>query len=91
MDPRIVTLCHTELSQLRAHVFLHGQRTGTYGIFFEYPHPLPGVPECEENLPLHKLIDSLALHFETQKNAIIALDHIFSWKKGCGGQISQEM
>ena len=63
-DPRIVTLCHSELSALRAHVYLHGQRAGTYGVFFEYPHPVPGTPESEENLPLPKVLASLALHFD---------------------------
>lgn len=63
-DPNMVTLRHTELSALRAHVFLHGQRAGTYGIFFEYPHPVPGILESEENLPLPKLLASLALHFD---------------------------
>lgn len=63
-DPRIVTLCHSELSALRAHVYLHGQRAGTYGIFYEYPHPLPGIPESEENLPLSKVLANLALHFD---------------------------
>ncbi|HSG23814.1 MAG TPA: hypothetical protein VLA64_12750 [Azonexus sp.] len=63
-DPHIVTLCHTELNNLRAHVYLHGQRAGTYGIFFEYPHPVPGILESEENLPLPKVLASLALHFD---------------------------
>jgi hypothetical protein len=35
-DPDIVTLRHHELDSLRAHVFLHGQRPGTYGLFYEY-------------------------------------------------------
>lgn len=63
-DPRIVTLRHVELPQLRAHVYLHGQRNGTYGLFFEYPHPVPGILETEENLPLPQALDSLALHFD---------------------------
>lgn len=63
-DPRIVTLRHIELETLRAHVYLHGQRPGTYGIFFEYPHPVPGMLETEENLPLPKLLASLAMHFD---------------------------
>ncbi|UCV09412.1 hypothetical protein [Dechloromonas denitrificans] len=60
----MVTLHHTELSKLRAHVFLHGQRAGTYGIFYEYPHPVPGILESEENVPLPKVLESLALHFD---------------------------
>lgn len=63
-DPQIVTLCHTELAKLRAHIYLHGQRAGTYGIFLEYPHPVPGIMESEENLPLSKLLESLAIHFD---------------------------
>lgn len=63
-DPHIVTLRHTELEKLRAHVYLHGQRTGTYGIFYEYPHPVPGILESEENLPLPKVLASLAMHFD---------------------------
>jgi hypothetical protein len=63
-DPEIVTLRHTELDRLRAHIYVHGQRAGTYGIFFEYPHPVPGILESEENLPLPKLLASLALHFD---------------------------
>lgn len=63
-DPCIVTLRHTELETLRAHVYLHGQRPGTYGIFFEYPHPVPGILESEENLPLPRVLASLALHFD---------------------------
>lgn len=63
-DPHIVTLRHTELETLRAHVYLHGQRPGTYGIFFEYPHPVPGMLETEENLPLPKVLASLAMHFD---------------------------
>jgi hypothetical protein len=39
---------------------LHGQHPGTYGIFFEYPHPVPGILETEENLPLPQLLASLA-------------------------------
>lgn len=62
-DPNIVTLHHTELASLRAHVYLHGQRAGTYGVFYEYPHPVPGILETEENLPLPKVLASLALHF----------------------------
>lgn len=62
-DPDIVTLRHAELDLLRAHVYLHGQRPGTYGVFFEYPHPVPGILETEENLPLPKALSSLALHF----------------------------
>jgi len=63
-DPYIVTLRHTELDQLRAHIYLHGQRNGTYGVFYEYPHPVPGILESEENLPLPKVLASLALHFD---------------------------
>lgn len=63
-DPGLVTLRHPELAKLRAHVFLHGQRPGTYGLFFEYPHPVPGILETEENLPLPKAIASLAMHFD---------------------------
>lgn len=63
-DRWIVTLRHTELEQLRAHVFLHGQRPGTYGLFFEYPHPVPGILEAEENLPLPAALASLAMHFD---------------------------
>jgi hypothetical protein len=63
-DPRILTLRHIELERLRAHVYLHGQRQGTYGIFFEYPHPVPGILESEENLPLQQAVQSLALHFD---------------------------
>jgi hypothetical protein len=63
-DPQIVTLRHCELDALRAHVYLHGQRAGTYGIFYEYPHPVPGILESEENLPLAKVLSSLALHFD---------------------------
>ena len=62
-DPCMITLRHAELAKLRAHVFLHGQRPGTYGLFFEYPHPVPGILEAEENLPLKRAIASLALHF----------------------------
>jgi hypothetical protein len=63
-DPRVITLRHPELSALRAHVYLHGQRPGTYGLFFEYPHPVPGMLETEENLPLPAAIASLAMHFD---------------------------
>ena len=63
-DPRLVTLQHPELQTLRAHVYLHGQRPGTYGLFFEYPHPVPGMLETEENLPLPAAIASLAMHFD---------------------------
>jgi hypothetical protein len=63
-DPQIVTLRHTELDKLRAHIYVHGQRTGTYGIFFEYPHPVPGIVESKENLPLSRLLESLALRFD---------------------------
>lgn len=63
-DPRIVTLRHEELESLRAHVYLHGQQPGTYGIFFEYPHPVPGIVESEENLSLPQALDSLSLHFD---------------------------
>lgn len=63
-DPDIVTLRHHELDSLRAHVFLHGQRPGTYGLFYEYPCPVPGLLEAEENLPLPAALSSLALHFD---------------------------
>lgn len=63
-DPCIVTLRHPELDKLRAHVFLHGQQPGTYGLFYEYPHPVPGILETEENLPLPKALASLSLHFD---------------------------
>lgn len=63
-DPCIVTLRHPELDKLRAHVYLHGQRPGTYGLFFEYPYPVPGILETEENLPLPKALASLAMHFD---------------------------
>lgn len=64
-DPCIVTLYHSELATLRAHIYLHGQRPGTYGVFYEYPHPIPGIIETEENLPLPKALDSLSMHFDT--------------------------
>lgn len=64
IDPCMVTLRHAELERLRAHVYLHGQRPGTYGVFFEYPHPVPGILETEENLPLPEALASLALHFD---------------------------
>lgn len=63
-DPAMLTLRHNELERLRAHVFLHGQQPGTYGVFFEFPHPVPGILESEENLPLPAVLDSLALHFD---------------------------
>lgn len=63
-DPGMVTLRHPELAKLRAHVFLHGQRPGTYGLFYEYPYPVPGILEAEENLPLPAALASLALHFD---------------------------
>ncbi|HLO65268.1 MAG TPA: hypothetical protein VK165_20085 [Azonexus sp.] len=63
-DPCIVTLRHPELDRLRAHVYLHGQHPGTYGVFFEYPYPVPGILETEENLPLNRALASLALHFD---------------------------
>lgn len=63
-DPCMVTLRHAELERLRAHVFLHGQKPGTYGVFFEYPHPVPGILESEENISLRRLLASLALHFD---------------------------
>jgi hypothetical protein len=63
-DPHIVTLRHSELATLRAHVYLHGQRAGTYGIFYEYPHPVPGILESAENLPLPQVLASLAMHFD---------------------------
>ncbi len=37
---------------------------GHLGIFFEYPHPVPGILETEENLPLPQLLASLAMHFD---------------------------
>ena len=63
-DSCIITLRHPEIDTLRAHVFLHGQRPGTYGVFFEYPHPVPGILESEENLPLPAALASLAMHFD---------------------------
>ncbi len=63
-DPRMITLRHAEVEALRAHVFLHGQQPGTYGLFFEYPFPVPGILESEENLPLPAALASLALHFD---------------------------
>lgn len=63
-DPCMVTLRHAELASLRAHIFLHGQQPGTYGLFFEYPHPVPGMLEAEENLPLPAALASLTLHFD---------------------------
>lgn len=63
-DPQIVTLRHAELESLRAHVYLHGQRPGTYGIFYEYPHPVPGILDSEENLPLPQVLANLAMHFD---------------------------
>ncbi len=62
-DPQIVILRHSELTALRAHIYVHGQKAGTYGIFLEYPHPVPGIVESEENLPLPRLLESLAIHF----------------------------
>jgi hypothetical protein len=63
-DPDMVSLCHVELRALRACVFRHGQRNGSYGIFFEFPHPVPGILESEENLSLPQALASLALHFD---------------------------
>lgn len=63
-DPRMLTLRHPTLTQLRAHVFLHGQHAGAYGLFYEYPHPVPGILESEENLPLAKVLEQLHLHFD---------------------------
>jgi hypothetical protein len=63
-DPDMVSLCHVELRALRACVFRHGQRGDSYGIFFEFPHPVPGILESEENLSLPQALASLALHFD---------------------------
>lgn len=63
-DPRMLTLHHPTLTRLRAHVFLHGQRPGAYGLFYEYPHPVPGILDSEENLPLAKALEQLCLHFD---------------------------
>ena len=41
-------LLRGELDRLRAHVFLHGQRPGTYGVYYEYPNPLPDMPSTAE-------------------------------------------
>jgi hypothetical protein len=59
--PGAVSVLHTHSRRLD---YLHGQRSGTYGIFYEYPHPVPGILESEENLPLPKVLASLALHFD---------------------------
>lgn len=63
-DPRAITLYRPDLPDLRAHIHLHGQRAGTYGLFLEYPHPVPGILESEDNLPLPRAISCLALHFD---------------------------
>lgn len=63
-DPLAVVLYRPDLPNLRAYVHLHGQRSGTYGVFLEYPHPVPGILETEENLPLPRLLSCLALHFD---------------------------
>lgn len=63
-DPRAITLHRPDLPSLRAHVHLHGQRQGTFGVFLEYPHPVPGILETEDNLPLPRLVSCLALHFD---------------------------
>lgn len=63
-DPAIVTLRHPELDRLRAHIFLHGQRPGTYGVYYEYPNPLPDVPSSAENLSLARILDGLRQHFD---------------------------
>lgn len=63
-DPHFVTLRHVELDRLRAHIYLHGQRAGTYGIFYEYPHPVPGILESAENLALPQVLVSLTIHFD---------------------------
>ena len=63
-DPAIVTLRHAELDRLRAHVFLHGQRPGTYGVYYEYPNPLPDMPSSIENQPLARVLDGLRMHFD---------------------------
>ena len=63
-DPAILTLRHAELESLRAHVFLHGQRPGTYGVYYEYPNPLPDMPSSIENQPLARVLDGLRMHFD---------------------------
>jgi hypothetical protein len=63
-DPAILTLRHAELESLRAHVFLHGQRPGTYGVYYEYPNPLPDTPASAENLPLAHVLAGLRMHFD---------------------------
>lgn len=63
-DPRAITLHRPDLPKLRAHVHLHGQRSGTFGVFLEYPHPVPGILETEDDLPLPRLISCLAMHFD---------------------------
>ena len=63
-DPAFVTLFHPELPRLRAHVFLHGQPEDTYGLFLEFPHPIPGIPESRDALPLPRLLELLQVHFD---------------------------
>ena len=63
-DPAFVTLFHPELPRLRAHVFLHGQPEDTYGLFLEFPHPIAGVPEAKDALPLSHLLELLQVHFD---------------------------
>lgn len=63
-DPWAVTLYRPDLPNLRAHIHLHGQRAGTFGLFLEYPHPVPGILESEDNLSLPRALSCLALHFD---------------------------
>ncbi|MDE2441709.1 MAG: hypothetical protein KGP14_11855 [Betaproteobacteria bacterium] len=63
-NPCIVTLRHTEPGYLATHVYLHSQRSGTYGVFFEYPHTVPDILEAEGNLPLPAAQLSLTMHFD---------------------------
>ena len=68
-DPHIVTLRHAEIATLRAHVYLHGQRAGTYGIFYEFPHPVPGILESEENLPKPSMLPPTIITAPTSETA----------------------
>lgn len=60
-----LTLRHPTVVGLRAHVYLQGQETGTLGLFYEYPYPVANMTETEENLPLARAVEHLALHFST--------------------------
>jgi len=67
-DPRAITLCSPDESDIQAYISRHGQDQGKFGIHLAFPERDDISPTDTEiicdNVPLERAIEMLGIHFD---------------------------